>query len=87
MTPPYPLMVQGGMTALIVAAQYGQYGHDGIVDLLLKAGASLDIQEKVGGHGWWTRRIHPLTHLALAPPIGPGPTPPLLPHGDRPELL
>ena len=29
----------------------------------------------------------PIRHLALAPPIRPGPAPPLLPHGDRPELL
>ena len=60
-------MVQGGHTALMVAASTG---HDGIVDLLVKAGASLDVQDmKVGGHGWWTRRIHPLTHLTFAPGI------------------
>ena len=77
-------MVQGGWTALMVAAANGQ---DDIVDLLLKAGASLDVQEKVGGHCQWTRRIHTLSHLALDPPIRPRPAPPLLPHGDRPELL
>ena len=60
-------MVQDGRTALMMATNKG---HDGIVDLLVKAGASLDVQNEVGGHGWWTRRI-----------------PPLLPHGDRPELL
>ena len=41
-------MVQIGRTALIIAAPKG---HDGIVDLLVKAGASLDVQDKVGGHG------------------------------------
>ena len=48
--PPHcPLMVQGGYTALMLAATEG---HDDIVDLLVKAGASLDVQEKeVGGHG------------------------------------
>ena len=76
--------MQGGATALMMAALEG---HDGIVDLLVKAGASLDVQSKVGGHGWWTRRIHPLTHLTLGPPIQPGPVPPHLPHGDRPELV
>ena len=45
-------MVQGGNTALIMAAFEG---HDGIVDLLVKAGASPDVQDEVGGHGWWTR--------------------------------
>ena len=40
-------MVQNGYTALILAAWYG---HDGIVDLLVKAGAKLDVQNKVGGH-------------------------------------
>ena len=59
-------MVQIGTTALIIAATKG---HDGIVDLLVKAGASLDVQDKVGGHGQWTRRIHTLTHPALAPGI------------------
>ena len=60
-------MVQFGWTALMMAASNG---HDDIVDLLVKAGASLDVQEKeVGGHGWWTRMIHPLTHLTLAPGI------------------
>ena len=86
LTPPScPLMVQTGYTALTVVAAVK--GHDSIADLLLKAGASPDVQDEVGGHGWWTRRIHPLTHPTLAPPIGPGLVPPLLPHGGRPELL
>ena len=59
-------MVQAGYTALMMATING---HDGIVDLLVKAGANPDVQDKVGGHGWWTRRIHPLTHLTLAPGI------------------
>ena len=59
-------MVQGGWTALMAAAAKG---HDGIVDLLVKAGASLDVQDQVGGRGWWTRRIHSLTHLTFAPGI------------------
>ena len=49
-------MVQGGSTALMLATNKG---HDGIVDLLVKAGASLDVLDQVGGHGQWTRRIHP----------------------------
>ena len=39
-------MVQYGYTALMAAASNG---HDGIVDLLVKAGASLDVQHQVGG--------------------------------------
>ena len=39
-------MVQFGKTALIMAAEKG---HDGCVDLLVKAGAKLDVQDKVGG--------------------------------------
>ena len=36
---------------------------------LVKAGASLDVQDKVGGHGWWwSRRTSPLSRLALALP-------------------
>ena len=57
---------------------------------LVKAGASLDVQDEVGGHGWWwTRRISSLTRLALAPPRSARSRPPwsLLPHGDRPDLL
>ena len=48
--------MQDGRTALMMAAFDG---HDGIVDLLVKAGASLDVQSKVGGQRWWTHRIHP----------------------------
>ena len=59
-------MLQFGWTALMMASSNG---HDDIVDLLVKAGASLDVQEKVGGHGQWTRTIHTLTHLTLAPGI------------------
>ena len=39
-------MVQDGWTALIGAASSG---HDGMVDLLVKAGAKLDVQDEVGG--------------------------------------
>ena len=49
-------MVQNNFTALMMAALKG---HDGIVDLLVKAGASLDVPNKVGGQWWWTHRIHP----------------------------
>ena len=38
------LIIQNGMTALTVAAHEG---HEQVVDMLLKAGAKPDIQEKV----------------------------------------
>ena len=77
-------MVQDGCTALMMAASKN---HDGIVDLLVKAGASLDVSNKVGGHEWWIRRIHPWVTSLSPLPFDPVPLPSLLPHGDRPELL
>ena len=77
-------MVQDGWTALMMATNNG---HDDIVDLLVKAGARLDVQNKVGGQWCWTRTPHLPTHLGLGPPIRTAPLPPLLPYGDRPELL
>ena len=56
-------MVQEGRTALMDAAWEG---HDGIVDLLVKAGAKLDVQSEVGGHGWICR-IHPPDSLRSHP--------------------
>ena len=54
-------------------------GSDGLVNLLVKAGAKLDVQSNVGGHEW-TCRIHPPTHCAATPhthtpvPLRPPPT-------------
>ena len=39
-------MVQDGKTAIMIAADNG---HDGCVDLLVKAGANLDVQGEGGG--------------------------------------
>ena len=42
-------MIQESTSALMMAAYKG---HGDIVDLLIKAGASLDVQDQVGGNGW-----------------------------------
>ena len=61
-------MMQYGNTALMLAAHNG---HGDIADLLIKAGASLDVQDQVGGHGVWA-----LQAPALAPRFLPSPAPP-----------
>ena len=75
-TPSFPLTVQGGGTALMMAAQNG---HGDIADLLIKAGASLHVQNKVGGHGWWVLQA-PATHPPRSRPSLVYPVPPLLLH-------
>ena len=65
-------MVQGGDTALMSAA-YG--GHDGCVDLLVKAGAKLDVQTPVGGHEWTCRIQDPPTDSLRSHPSHSTPMP------------
>ena len=67
-------MIQVGNTALMLAANDG---HGNIADLLIKAGASLDVQKKVGGHGWWVHQA-PATHPSRSRPSLVYPVPPLL---------
>ena len=79
----YPVALTLGGTALILAA-YND--HDGCVDLLVKAGASLDVQNQVGGHGWWAPQA-PATQPPRSRPSLVYPVPPLLLHGNRSDLL
>ena len=82
-TPSCPLAIQYGDTALMAAAENG---HGNIVDLLIKAGASVHVQDKVGGHGWWALQA-PATHPPRSRPSLVYPVPPLLLHGNRSDLL
>ena len=82
-SPSFPLAIQFGDTALMLAAHYG---HGDTANLLIKAGASLDVQAEVGGHGVWALQ-DPATHSPRSRPSLVCPVPPLLLHGNRSDLL